>query len=73
MIKSYPLTPEKFLVVCTKLGLGAAATGTFSPSSHPEITLGYTYANSSLQVTILHEAWYETAGEVWDALDPYFV
>lgn len=46
--------------------------GWFFPPKHPEVQIGFVYDGKAvLTLTILDEAWYETAGEVWDGLAPY--
>jgi hypothetical protein len=78
--KSYPCTPEKFAQIRQDLaGAGVTLvftsptqnTGSFNPPDHSEITLGFAYLNGTLTLTILHEAWYESADDVWDGLAPY--
>ena len=72
MTKTYPLTLDKFNAIADQLKMPRQSTGIFTPPGHSEITLGYAYLNGSLQLTILHEAWYESADMIWSHLDPYF-
>ncbi len=52
--------------------LPAGLSGSFNPPDHPEVDLGYSYdGTSKLTVTILDDAWYETAGMIWGKLDAY--
>jgi len=72
--KSYTVTPAQIAAFQQELGLPDGNRGQFSPPSHPEITLGYVYDGAAtLTVTILDKAFYETSGEIWAAIDPYFV
>jgi hypothetical protein len=71
--KTYTITPAKFAAAQQDLDLPEGNSGTFVPPGHSEITLGYALVGDQLQITILHEAWYETADEVWNALNPYLI
>jgi hypothetical protein len=73
----YTLTPAQLVTLraeLTALGtlLPSGNSGTFKPPQHPEVTLGVSYDGvSKLTVTVNDDAWYETAGEVFNALDKY--
>jgi len=80
--KPYPCTPEKFAALPAEvIAAGGKVVypdpanknhGTLNPPKHPEVELDVVYnGTDTLLVTILDEAWYETAGEVWDGLAPY--
>lgn len=75
--RTYTVTPDQLVTIRADLAalgkpLPPGNAGSFNPPGHPEVDLGYVYTgDSKLQVTILDDAWWETSGDVWDALDKY--
>lgn len=67
----YTVSPTEIATIRQNVaGLPSGNEGTFFPPGHPEVELGVSYnGTSKLTVTILKDAWYESSGEVWDALD----
>ena len=74
--KTYKVTPDQFAALVEQLGKAgitiSGTSGAFNPPNHPEIALGWSYANGLVQITVLRSAWYESAGAIWSNLDPYF-
>jgi hypothetical protein len=71
--RTYTLTPAEVAAIRSAIpSIPSGNTGEFNPPGHPEVTLGYSYDGiSNLQVTILHDAWYESAGMIWGQLDKF--
>ena len=70
--KPFLATPAQMAEARVQLGLPVGDAGGFTPPSHPEIDLGYSYnGTDTIIITILDEAWYETADEVWNAIGKY--
>ena len=71
--RTYTLTPPQVEAIRIALPeLPPGNSGKFNPPDHPEVELGYEYDGASkLTVTILDDAWYETAGEIFRKLDTY--
>jgi hypothetical protein len=71
-LRIYTLTPAEVATIRQEIAIPPANAGAFRPPDHQEVDLGYVWDGvSKLKVTILDDAWYETAGEVFDALDKY--
>lgn len=77
--KIYTLTPDQVAsfraqFASTDNPLPVGNFGKWSPPGHPEITLSFAYdGKSDLTLTILHDAWFETCGEIWGKLDSYLL
>ena len=75
--RTYTLSPDQVSTIrneMVKLGtpIPEGNNVTWNPPDHKEVDLGLAYdGTSKLTVTILDDAWYETSGEVFDALDKY--
>ena len=77
---SYPMDAARFAQLRQDLADAGATmtftdptqnTGSFNPPGHSEITIGFAFAAGALQLTVLHESWYENADEIWSGLATY--
>lgn len=75
--RTYTLTSDEVAAIRQSTGLPSTNSGAFRPPDYPEVDLGYVLGTfdasgkAPLQITILDDAWYETASEVFGALDKY--